>query len=61
MSDDREYHIGIAPGEIPELVLLPGDPDRAHNIAMKFFEEPEEIAKKRAEDYRIGSPPGDSY
>ena len=47
MSDDKEYHIGIAPGEIPELVLLPGDPDRAHSIAMKFFEEPEEIAKKR--------------
>ena len=47
MSEDREYHIGIAPGEIPELVLLPGDPDRAHDIAMKFFEEPEEIARKR--------------
>lgn len=47
MTDDREYHIGIAPGEIPELVLLPGDPDRAHDIAMKFFDEPEEIAKKR--------------
>jgi uridine phosphorylase len=47
MTDDREYHIGIAPGEIPELVLLPGDPDRAHDIAMRFFETPEEIAKKR--------------
>ncbi|MFX1559811.1 MAG: nucleoside phosphorylase [Promethearchaeota archaeon] len=47
MSDDREYHIGIAPGEIPELVLLPGDPDRAYDIAMKFFDEPEEIAKNR--------------
>ena len=47
MTDDREYHIDIAPGEIPELVLLPGDPDRARAIAMKFFDEPEEIAKKR--------------
>jgi len=47
MTDDREYHINIAPGEIPELVLLPGDPDRAHAIAKKFFDEPEEIAKKR--------------
>ncbi len=47
MTDDREYHIAIAPGEIPELVLLPGDPDRARDIAMKFFDEPEEIAKKR--------------
>ena len=47
MTDDREYHIGVAPGEIPELVLLPGDPDRAHDIAMKFFDEPKEIARKR--------------
>jgi uridine phosphorylase len=47
MTDDREYHIGIAPGEIPELVLLPGDPDRARDIALKFFDEPEEIAQKR--------------
>ncbi|MFW9795944.1 MAG: nucleoside phosphorylase [Candidatus Thorarchaeota archaeon] len=47
MTDDKEYHINIAPGEIPELVLLPGDPARAKNIAMKFFDEPEEIAKKR--------------
>jgi uridine phosphorylase len=47
MSDNREYHIGIAPGEVPELVLLPGDPDRARKIAEKFFDEPEEIAKNR--------------
>ncbi|MGY5863908.1 MAG: nucleoside phosphorylase [Candidatus Thorarchaeota archaeon] len=47
MVEDKEYHIDIAPGEIPELVLLPGDPDRAKKIAMDFFDEPEEIAKKR--------------
>ncbi len=47
MTDNREYHIGIAPGEIPELVLLPGDPDRSRDIAMNFFDEPIEIAKKR--------------
>jgi len=47
MSDDKEYHIDIAPGEIPELVLLPGDPDRAKKIAKEYFDEPEEIAKKR--------------
>jgi uridine phosphorylase len=47
MTDKREYHIGIAPGEIPKLVLLPGDPDRARDIAMKFFDNPEEISKKR--------------
>lgn len=47
MSNSREYHIGIAPGEIPELVLLPGDPDRARKIAEDFFDEPEEIAHNR--------------
>ncbi|MFW9962182.1 MAG: nucleoside phosphorylase [Candidatus Sifarchaeia archaeon] len=47
MNNEREYHIGIAPGEIPELVLLPGDPDRAQDIAMKYFDEPREITKKR--------------
>ncbi len=47
MSDEREYHIGIAPREIPPLVLLPGDPDRARLIAEQFFDNPVEIAKKR--------------
>ena len=47
MLDEREYHIGIAPREIPPLVLLPGDPDRARLIAEQFFDNPEEIAKKR--------------
>ncbi len=47
MTEKKEYHIGIGRGEIPELVLLPGDPDRAKAIAMGFFDEPEEVAKKR--------------
>jgi len=47
MESDREYHIGIAPGEIPELVLLPGDPDRSKKIAEEFFDDPIEIARKR--------------
>ncbi|MHA2023874.1 MAG: nucleoside phosphorylase [Candidatus Thorarchaeota archaeon] len=47
MGSEKEYHIGIAPGEIPELVLLPGDPDRSKKIAERFFDNPEEIAKKR--------------
>ncbi|MFW9849385.1 MAG: nucleoside phosphorylase [Candidatus Thorarchaeota archaeon] len=44
---NREYHIDIAPGEIPPLVLLPGDPDRAKLIAENFFNNPEQVAKKR--------------
>ncbi|MHA1934526.1 MAG: nucleoside phosphorylase [Candidatus Thorarchaeota archaeon] len=47
MTDNREYHIDIAPGEIPPLVLLPGDPDRSKLIAETFFDNPEEVAKKR--------------
>ncbi len=47
MDSEKEYHIGIAPGEIPKLVLLPGDPDRSKKIAERFFDNPEEIAKKR--------------
>jgi len=47
MASDKEYHIGISPGEIPELVLLPGDPYRARKIAETFFDSPEEVAKNR--------------
>lgn len=47
MESEKEYHIGIAPGEIPELVLLPGDPYRSKKIADGFFDNPCEIAKQR--------------
>lgn len=47
MTSDKEYHIDIAPGEIPPRVLLPGDPDRSKIIATKFLDNPVEIAKKR--------------
>ena len=47
MEREKEYHIGIARGEIPELVLLPGDPYRARKIAEDFFDNPTEIAKRR--------------
>ncbi len=47
MIENKEYHIGIAPSEIPPLVLLPGDPGRAKSIAENFFDNPEEIAKNR--------------
>jgi uridine phosphorylase len=30
---DRQYHIDLAPGEIADYVLLPGDPDRTDRIA----------------------------
>jgi uridine phosphorylase len=33
---DRQYHIGLGPGELAELILLPGDPDRTSRIATRF-------------------------
>jgi uridine phosphorylase len=47
MTREPEYHIAIAPGEMPPLVLLPGDPDRARLIAEGFFTEPQEVARHR--------------
>ena len=47
MASNKEYHIGIAPGEIPDLVLLPGDPERSKKIAERFFDAPEDVAKNR--------------
>ncbi len=42
----KEYHINLAPGDIPGYVLLPGDPDRVPLIA-KHLEQPEEVTRKR--------------
>jgi uridine phosphorylase len=30
---ERQYHIDLAPGEVAEYILLPGDPDRADRIS----------------------------
>lgn len=35
---DRQYHIDLAPGEVAEYVLLPGDPDRTARIASRLDE-----------------------
>lgn len=42
-----EYHIGIAKGEMPQRVLLPGDPGRAKAIAETYFENPTQVAQNR--------------
>jgi uridine phosphorylase len=34
----RQYHIDLAPGEVAEYILLPGDPDRTARIAARFDE-----------------------
>ena len=33
---DRQYHIDLAPGEVAEYILLPGDPDRTARIASRL-------------------------
>jgi uridine phosphorylase len=33
---DRQYHIGLGPGDLAEYILLPGDPDRATRIGSRF-------------------------
>ena len=35
-TGDRQYHIGLGPGELAEYILLPGDPDRTARIATRF-------------------------
>jgi uridine phosphorylase len=33
---DRQYHIDLAPGEVADYILLPGDPDRVSRIASRL-------------------------
>jgi uridine phosphorylase len=33
---ERQYHIGLGPGQLAEYILLPGDPDRTARIATRF-------------------------
>src|SRR5439155_16867696 len=35
-TGDRQYHIGLGPGELAEYILLPGDPDRTSRIAARL-------------------------
>jgi uridine phosphorylase len=44
---ERQYHIGLGPGEVAEYILLPGDPDRVERIASRF--ESVEFQKRNRE------------
>jgi uridine phosphorylase len=35
-AGERQYHIGLGPGDLAEYILLPGDPDRTARIASRF-------------------------
>ncbi len=40
MGSVSQLHLHTQPGEVAEVVLLPGDPNRARHIAQTFFDEP---------------------
>jgi uridine phosphorylase len=44
---DRQYHIDLAPGELADYILLPGDPDRTDRIAPLL--EPIEVHRHHRE------------
>ena len=46
VDPEKQYHIEVAPGEVGEYVILPGDPGRCELIA-KYFDEPKLIAYNR--------------
>ena len=35
-AGERQYHIGLGPGELADFILLPGDPDRTGRIATRL-------------------------
>ena len=35
-TGERQYHIGLGPGELADYIILPGDPDRTDRIAARF-------------------------
>ncbi len=44
---ERQYHIGLGPGELAEYILLPGDQDRTAKVAARF--ESVEFQKRHRE------------
>ena len=42
-AEGRQYHIGLAPGEVAPNILLCGEPARAHRVASYFDEKREPI------------------
>ncbi len=46
------YHLGLSEGELPSTVLLPGDPDRAEEIARSWEEHTPLHARREYQSYR---------
>jgi uridine phosphorylase len=50
--EDVQYHLGVAPGDVAESVLLPGDPDRVDTI-VDVWDDGETVAEHR--EYRTAT------
>jgi len=51
-ADDRQYHLDVAPGDVADTVLLPGDPDRVAVVTDRW-DDAETIAEHR--EYRTAT------
>lgn len=51
---ERQYHIGVAPGEVSTVALLPGDPFRVPMVA-EFLTDVQEVAHKREHRTMVGT------
>ncbi len=52
--DGRQFHIGVAPGEVSTIALMPGDPFRVPLVA-EYLDDPREIAHKREHRTMVGT------
>jgi uridine phosphorylase len=55
----RQFHIGIAPGEVSTVALMPGDPFRVPLVA-EYLEDARDVAHKREHRTMVGTYKGRS-
>ncbi len=53
-ADARQFHIGVAPGEVSSVALMPGDPFRVPLVA-EYLEGAVEVAHKREHRTMVGT------
>jgi DeoD family purine-nucleoside phosphorylase len=53
----RQFHVGVAPGEVSTVVLMPGDPFRVPLVA-EYLTDPKDVAHQREHRTMIGSHKG---
>ena len=61
MSDDRLYHVGFGPSDLPEgttIALLSGDPERSHHIATEVLADGRALSRNRGLDTFVAHLPG---